>query len=236
MIIAVDTAAAIAAKETTGTIPIVMVKVDAPIEAGLVASLRRPGGNVTGVTWLVSPEIYAKCLQLLKDAVPNLSRAAFLLNPTHPDAAAVSKTMSLAAQTLGVKLESIPVRSSDEFKPAFAKLSRELPDGLVVWPDHLTFDHRVAIVNFAAKHRLAAIYGMHEFTEVGGFISYGTSFTDLMRRAGVYAGMILSGKAPADLPVEQPMKFELIINVKTAKALGLTVPPSLLLRADRVIK
>ncbi len=228
----------LAAKQATKTIPIVTMLASDPVEAGLVASLARPGGNITGLTYDVTPEIGAKRLQLLKEFVPRISRVAVLWNPSFQSfqAESYSRPIEDAARKVGVEVYFVEVRRPDDFEQAFAAMSRERADGLLAFGGPLLFTHRRQIVDLAAKHRLPATYPVREYAELGGLFSYGASITDLYRRAGIYVDKILKGARPADLPVEQPTMFEMVINLKTAKALGLTIPQSVLIRADEVIR
>jgi putative ABC transport system substrate-binding protein len=208
-----------------------MIYVFDPIRTGLVASLGRPGGNVTGLTFDVGPEIIGKYLELLKEVVPNLSRVAVTGNPELWPGALT------AAQLLRLKLYRWELRSADELEGTFvAVITKEHPDALLVLPYPLTYTHARRIVQLAERHRLPAVYPFREAVEAGGLMAYGADAPDMFRRAGIYIDKILRGAKPADLPVEQPTKFDLVINLKTAKALSLTIPPSLLLRADQVIE
>ena len=227
--------AALAAKRATTTIPIVMVGVTQPVESGLVASLAQPGGNITGLSSF-SAELSAKRLELLKEFVPGLKRVAVLWNPGNPGKAGDWREVQVAARALGVTVQSREVRSRDEFEKTFNVISKDRPDALFAVGDPLILDQRGRIVAFAAKHRLPAIYEHWVYADAGGLVAYGPDIRELYRRAASYVDKILKGAKPADLPVEQPTKFELVINLKTAKALGLTIPPSLLLRADQVIE
>ena len=224
-----------AAQQATRTIPIVMAFITDPVETGLVTSLARPGGNITGLSFL-SPELYGKRLQLLKEVVPGLSRTAVLSGPTNLDVANQVRELKTAAGALGVQLQILEVRSADDFEKAFQAATRGRAGALLTLDDSLTYSYRPRIVEFAAKHRLPAIYGVREVVDAGGLMSYGASLLDLYRRAATYVDKILKGAKPADLPVEQPTKFELVINLKTAKALGLSIPHSVLIRADQVIQ
>ncbi len=224
---------ALAAKDATRTIPIIFVAIGDPVGLGLALSLGRPGGNLTGLSTL-SEEYSVKCVELLKEVVPKTSRLALLWNPkTMLNARA--KEVQDRAKALRVKLESFEVRAPDEFDGAFVAMTKERVDGLIVLADPLTVRYRTRIVELAAKNRLPTIYQFAEFVRVGGLIAYGTSVPDVFRRAAIYVDKVFRGARPADLPIEQPTKFELVINLKTAKSLGLTIPPSLLLRADQVI-
>jgi len=225
---------ALAAKKAAGTIPIVIVTPD-PVALGLVASLARPGGNVTGVSYF-NEAIIAKRVQLLKEFVPGLARIAVLRNPTVAVHATFWHETEVAAQTLGLALQPLDVRGPDDFEAAFASAKRGNAQALVALDDALTVAYRPRIVALAASSRLPAMYGLRQFPDEGGLISYGANFADLFRRAATYVDKILKGAKPADLPVEQPTKFELIINLKTAKTLGLAVPSSLLINADEVVE
>ena len=224
-----------AAKERTSTMPIVMAGVTDPVGLGFVASLGRPGGNITGLAHL-SQDLAGKKLELLKEVVPGLLRVAILWNPNHPGQPRAFKDTQVAAQALQVKLVSVEARNREELEASLSALGKERPQALLEVTDPLTFANRALITEVAARHRLPAMYGFKEFIEAGGLMSYGANFADLFRRAATYVDKILKGAKPGDLPVEQPSKFELAINLKTAKALGLTIPPALLLRADQVIE
>ena len=225
-----------AAKRATTTIPIVVAIVADPIGTGLVASLARPGGNVTGLS-IVSTEGFAgKWLQLLKEAVPKLSRVAVLWNRANPGVASQVHEIEAAARTLGVRLQLLEFRGADQVESALTAMATTRPDGLIVPTDTAVNQQRARIIAFAAKNRLPTIYAARETVEVGGLMTYAASQIDLWRRAADYVDKILKGAKPADLPMEQPTTFELVINLKTAKALGLTIPPSLLGRADEVIQ
>ncbi len=237
VIVAPGTPAAQAARKATATIPIVLVLAGNPVGDGLIQSFARPGGNVTGLTMVASLEIGGKLLELLKDAVPAVSRVAVLWNPLTAPHTIMLKEIETAAGVLGLTLQPVSVRRPDEIDGAFAAMSRARANGLIVPPDAM-FDGalRMQIVALATKGRLPTMYGIREQVEAGGLMSYGPSVSDLYRRAATYVDRILKGAKPADLPVEQPTKFELVINLKTAKALGLTIPPSVLARADEVIR
>jgi len=234
VIVTFGTAAAYAAKEATTTIPIVMMVGD-PVRSGLVTNLARPGGNITGYT-VLGPDIAAKRLQLLKEAFSTISRVAFLWNPKNASHAAYLEEWKSAAPGLGVKMLFVAVSSSDEFDSAFAAMMRERPDAFTMSADPLHQLHIGWIIEFLAKNRLPAMYMLRENVIAGGLMSYGASVPDLFRRAASYVHKILQGTNPADLPVQQPVKFELVINLKTAKALGSTIAESFLLRADEVIE
>ena len=238
LIVAGATPPARAAQQATTTIPVVAVAMGDPVRDGLVASLARPGANITGSTFL-GPELVPKRLALLKEALPNVSRVAALWHPgafgerTSQD---MLKETEAAARTLGVQLQLVGVRRADEFDRAFAAMMNERAHALIVFPSPMLFGERRRIVALATKHRLPSMFNAREFVELGGLIGYGASITDLNRRAAIYIDKILKGAKPADLPVEQPTKFELVINLKTAKDLGITFPQAVLLRADEVIQ
>jgi putative tryptophan/tyrosine transport system substrate-binding protein len=223
------------AKEATSTIPIVMAHDPDPVGSGFVASLARPGGNITGLATL-APEISGKQLELLKEIVPRLSRVAVFGTSTRPGNAQSLKETDLAAGTLGVRLQYLDVLSSKDIETVFQAASKGRAEAVLVLGSPVLTSHRTQIVELAVKSQLPAIYISAEMVEVGGLMTYGVSYTDLYRRAATYIDKLLKGAKPADLPVEQPMKFELIINLKAAKQIGLTIPPNVLARADRVIK
>jgi putative ABC transport system substrate-binding protein len=223
-----------AAKKATSTIPIIMAFDNDPVGSGFVASLARPGGNITGLSNL-APEISGKQLELLKEIVPRLSHVAVLRTSTLTSAQ-VLKEMELAAGALGVKLQYLDVLDPKDIETAFQAAGKGRADAVLALASPILESHRTQVVELAAKSRLPTIYHVAEFVEAGGLMSYGVSFIDLYRRAATYVDKILKGAKPADLPVEQPMKFEFIINLKTAKQIGLTIPPNVLVRADKVIK
>jgi putative ABC transport system substrate-binding protein len=232
------TLAAIAAKRATATIPIVFTAVGDPVEEGLVANLARPGGNVTGFS-VTLPDLIGKFLELIKEAVPGASRVALLLKPdAMPDRAreARLKQADASARALGVKLLVFEAREREDFSAVFSDMSKARADALVVWPTPLFQLERRRLSDLAAEHRLPAVFPFKNYVEAGGLMSYGPNPPDLSRRAAIYIGKILKGTKPSDLPVEQPTKFELVINLKTANALGIVFPPSLLARADEVIE
>ena len=224
-----------AAKKATSTIPIVMAQDSDPVGNGFVASLARPGGNVTGLSNL-RPELSGKRLELLKEIVPEVSRVAVLANSNEPGNARIVKEIELPAEASGVQLQVLDVVSSKDIEIAFRAATKAHADALLVVDSAILTDHRREIANLALKSRLPAIYGSSVWVEFGGLVGYGPSFADLARRAAIYVDKILKGAKPADLPVEQPTKFELVINLKAAKQIGLTIPPNVLARADRVIK
>jgi putative ABC transport system substrate-binding protein len=203
---------------------------------GLVASLARPGRNITGLSAIASTEILGKRLELLREAVPKASRVAVLRNPTTPDAAEMSRVVEGAARTLGVQLQILDVRVPNELDSAFAAMTRDRADALLLLPETMFTLHRARIASLAAKSRLPTVSGPREMAEAGLLMTYGARLSYDFRRAATYVDKILKGGNPADLPVEQPTKFELVINLKTAKALGITIPQSVLLRADQVIQ
>jgi putative ABC transport system substrate-binding protein len=233
LIVAPTTPAILAIKKASSTIPIVFASISDPVASGFVASLARPGGNMTGLT-ILGPELSGKRLELLKESFSNVTRVAILWNP---DAEAnVFKMTQAAASTLGLHLQSLEVRGPNDFDNAFETTIREHVQALMTIPTPIVNFHQGRIIQFAAKNRLPAMYALPEFTEAGGLMSYSPSYTALYRRAAWYVDKVLRGTKPADLPVEQPTKFEFIVNLRTAKQLGLTIPPNVLARADRVIK
>jgi putative ABC transport system substrate-binding protein len=236
IVVAVVTQASLAAKKATRTIPIVMIGVADPVGSGLVASLARPGANITGTSSMTA-EVIGKQLELLKETLPKISRVAALWNPANPIFQAIQlRETEDAARALGVRLQLVEARGPEEIDRAFEALARERTRALLVLNDPVFTTHRKRIADLSAKHRLPAVTGTLEYTEAGGLMAYGPRFPDMYRRAAVYVDKILKGTKPEDLPVEQPTKFELIINLKTAKKIGLTIPPSVLARADRVIR
>ena len=224
-----------AAKEATSTIPIVMINVGDPVGTGFVASLARPGSNITGLSTL-SPELSGKRLELLKEIIPKLTRVAVLGNSTSPGNADTLKELELAAQELKVKLQYLDVLSVNDIETSFRAAGKERADAVLVLSDALFTSQRRQIIDLAVKSRLPASYARPEFVQSGGLMTYGPNINDLDRRAATYVDKILKGAKPADLPVEQPTKFEFIINLKAAKQIGLTIPPNVLARADKVIK
>ncbi len=236
VIVAVPTASARAAKGATSTIPIVMWGVADPIGEGLVGSLARPGGNVTGFTGSPPFETYAKQLQLLKEAVPAARRIAFLRNPPNAAGLPAVKIAQEAARTLGVELQVVDARAPEEFEPAFRAMAQARADALLVYGDTAFFPHLGRLAELSLRHRLPTACSLREYTEAGGLMTYSINFADTVRQVAGYVDRLLRGAKPTELPVERPTKFELVINVKTAKALGLTVPPTLLLQADQVIE
>jgi ABC-type uncharacterized transport system substrate-binding protein len=236
VIVAVPTAAVRAAKAATSTIPIVMFGVSDPVGEGLIASFARPGGNVTGLTITPTLEIYAKQLQLLREAVPGVRRIAFLWNPANPAAASAVRAVEEAAGSLGVELQVVGARTPEEFEPAFRAVIQARAQALLILIDPLFRAHRAQLADLSVRDRLPTLSSLDEYAKAGGLLWYGTSAIERSRRIADYVDRILKGAKPADLPIEQPTKFELVINLKTAKTLGLTIPPSVLARADEIIK
>jgi putative ABC transport system substrate-binding protein len=227
--------AAAAAKKATATIPIVMAAGD-PVGAGLAASLSRPGGNVTGLS-ILAPELGGKRLQLLKEAAPGIGRVAVLWSPSTSHSGALEwQATEAAARALGISLRSFEFRGGDDLAKALAAISRERADALTMLSDPFTSGYREIVADFARKNRLPTVFGTSEYVRAGGLMSYAPNAPDLYSRAAVYVDRILKGAKPGDLPIEQPKDFELVINLKTAKALGLPIPPSLLARADQIIE
>ena len=238
VIVAADTPAALAAKQATRTLPIVFIGAGDPVTIGLVTSLARPGGNVTGLS-LLAPELVGKRLELLKQAVPGVGRVAALWQPgfvgerTEKD---MLKEVEVTARALGVRLQFVEARGPADFDRAFSDMTRARADALTVLGSAMFANERRRVVDLAAKNRLPGVYGFREYVDAGGLMAYGPNVADLFQRAATYADKILKGAKPGDLPVEQPTKFELVLNLKTAKALGLTIPQSVLVRADQVIE
>ena len=235
VIVVQSTFAAQAVKRDTSTIPIVIASAADPVGSGLVASLAHPGGNITGLSPMTS-ELTAKRLQLLKEAIPRLARVAALWNPDTPFHTKAVQDLKAAAPSLSIELSFSGVRTPEQFDPAFSAISRAHAQALYVMDDPFFFIHRMTLLKLASKARLPTMYGLRQYVDAGGLMSYGTNYGDLMRRSAGYVDKILKGAKPGDLPIEQPTKFELVVNLKTAKALGLTIPESILLRADEVIR
>ncbi|HEY3066058.1 MAG TPA: ABC transporter substrate-binding protein [Methylomirabilota bacterium] len=225
--------AARAARDATKTVPIVMVDPGDPVGAGLVASLAKPGGNITGLS-SATPDVVGKQVQVLKEAIPSLANLAFVSNAAVPAGAIALKEVETAARSIGARVHVVGVRDPGEFESVAGIVKDHT--ALVVFPDPLTFTHRRRLMELALQHRFPVVSGSREFVEAGGLIAYGPSFADMFRRAAGYVVKILRGTKAADLPVEQPTTFELVINMKTARALGVTIPPSMLARADQVIE
>jgi len=235
MLVVAGAPAAHAAKNATSVIPIVMTNAADPVGTGLVASLARPGGNITGLSDF-NVGVITKRLELIKEVVPSASRVAVLLNPTNPTNPLQLKEIQAAAPGLGVTPLPLEAKGPDDIERAFTTIGKERPGALIIIGDPMFGSHRRRLAELAAKSRLPAIYTTRQMVEAGGLMAYGTNFEDLYRRAALYVDKILKGTKPADLPVEQPMKFELVINLKTAKQIGLTIPQSVLYRADKVIR
>jgi ABC-type uncharacterized transport system substrate-binding protein len=222
-------------RQATKTIPIVFALHADPVGLGHVASLARPGGNITGLT-IILTDLVAKQLEILKEAVPQATRVGVLFGPTAPSHRPAVQAVETAGARLGAQLVMVPVRTVEDFEGAFSTMSREQVGGFLVVSEPVTVSHRARFADFALKHRLPGMFGTRENVEAGGLMSYSADFNDMMRRAATYIDKILKGAKPADLPVEQPTKFELVINLKTAKALGITIPDKLLALADEVIE
>jgi putative ABC transport system substrate-binding protein len=229
------TPAALAAKRATTSIPIVAISVGDPVRSGLVANLARPGGNITGNT-ILGPDLSAKRLQLIKEVVPSVSRVAFLWNPDNASNALILDELGIAAPSLGIRLISVEARKSGDFDAAFAKIESERAEAVLTTNDPLHQRNLKQIIDFTTRAQVPGIFQTRENVVAGGLMSYGTSFSDLFRQGASYAQKILQGAKPEDLPVQQPAKFELVVNLKTAKALGLRLSESFLLRADEVIE
>jgi putative tryptophan/tyrosine transport system substrate-binding protein len=235
VIVTVGGAASKAAQQATKTIPIVMSLVNDPLGSGLVPSLAHPGGNVTGIS-LMAPDLVGKQLEVLKEIVPQASRMALLRNPTNPASAPQLREAAVAARALGVRLQTLEARVPQEIDSAFAAMTRERAGALVVLTDSIFTNQRRQIAELATERRLPAVYGNSEHAEAGGLMAYSANFLDLERRAATFVDKILKGAKPGNLPVEQPTKLELVINLRAAKAIGLTIPQTLLQRADQVIQ
>jgi putative ABC transport system substrate-binding protein len=235
VIVVTATPSALAAKQATTTLPIVFTSVGDPVGIGLVTSLRRPGGNVTGFS-VVAQDLVGKLLELLKQAVPDVSRVAVLVNADDRSTNARLEAAAVAARALGVQLQVVETRSPADFDRGFSDMTRARAGALAVLPHPMFTIERGRLVELAAKHRLPTMFPYREFVDAGGLMAYGANLVDLSRRAATYVDKILKGAKPGDLPVEEPTKFDLVINLKAAKALGLTIPPSLLARADQVIE
>jgi putative ABC transport system substrate-binding protein len=227
---------AFAVKRATRTIPIVMANAFDPVTSGLIASLARPGGNVTGFTTTPGPEIHGKQTELLTETVPALSRLGVLINPTNPFVPLALKQIEAAAQKLAVAIQVVEARTANDFEPAFATLAARNAEALLQLPDPTLINQRLRLIELETKRRLPTMHSSLEYAEAGGLLAYGADRLELFRRTAGYVDKILKGAKPADLPVEQPTKFELVINLKAAKRIGLTIPASILTRADRVIR
>lgn len=235
VIVTAGTPATLAVKKATTAVPLVMVAVGDPVGTRILPSLSRPGGNITGLT-SISPELDGKRLELLREVVPHVSHIAVLWNAVSPLQVVAERQTQAAARVLRMKVLSLGVRTEEEIEDAFAVIVRERPGALLVLADRLFLHHRARIMDFAAQHRLPGVHAYRELVEVGGLMSFGPSYADMHRRAAYFVDKILNGAKPGDLPVERPATFELVINLKTAKALGLTIPQSVLLRATEVIQ
>ena len=235
VIVTAGTPATLAVKKVTTSVPLVMIAVGDPVGTGIVPSLGRPGGNITGLT-SIAQDLEGKRLELLREVVPQLSHIAVLWNAANPIQVIQERETRAAAQVLGMKVLSLGVRTAQEIDGALATIARERPGALLVLADRLFLHHRARIMDFAAQHHLPGVHAYRELVEVGGLMSFGPSYAGMHRRAAYFVDRILKGAKPADLPVERPATFELVINLKTAKALGLTIPQSVLLRATEVIQ
>jgi putative ABC transport system substrate-binding protein len=236
ILVAVATPTAAIVKKATSRIPIVGITLGDPVRLGLIASLARPGGNVTGLAYSVGVQTIVKALEPLREAVPGVRRVAILSNPANPYHVFAVGELKRAAESLGVQLQFLEAKGPAQFESAFNEMAKQRAGALIVVPDSMFQFHRTRLADLAARGRLPAAYGVREYVEAGGLISYGPDLPEIWRRAATYVDKILRGTNPAELPVEQPTKFELVINLKTAKALGLTIPPSLLARAEQVIE
>jgi ABC-type uncharacterized transport system substrate-binding protein len=235
LIVTAGTPATVALKKATTTLPLVMIAVGDPVGSGLIASLAHPGENLTGLT-SISPELDGKRLELLREVVPKISHVAVLWNPTSPLQVAAERETQTAAHAMKIKVLSLGVQAEEQFDDAFATILRERPAALLVLADRLFLHHRARIMDFATKHHLPGVHAYVELVEAGGLMSYGPSYAGMHRRAAYFVDRILKGTKPADLPVEAPAKFELVVNLKAAKKIGLTIPQSVLYRADKVIR
>ena len=235
IIVTAGTPASLAVKKATSSIPLVMIAVGDPVGTGLIKSLNQPGANVTGVTSIAS-DLEGKRLELLREVVPRVSHVAVLWNPVSPFQVVSEKELQAAAQTFHIKVLSLGVKAVEELDSAFQAIRKERPEALLVLADRFFLHNRARIMDFALQNRLPGVHAYQELVEVGGLMSYGPSYADMHRRAAYFVDRILKGAKPGELPVEQPKKFELVINLRTAKQIGLSIPPHVLVRADRVIK
>jgi putative tryptophan/tyrosine transport system substrate-binding protein len=235
VIVTAGTPATLAVKKATSMVPLVMIAVGDPVGTGIVPSLARPGGNITGLS-SIAPDLEGKRLELLREVIPKLSHVALFLNPLNPFHAVSMRQALAAAQALGIKLQSLEVRTSGELDGAFAAIVREGPDALLILADRVFLHNRKRMMDFATEQRLPSVNAYREIVEAGGLMSYGPSYEHMHRRAADYVDKILKGAKPGDLPVEQPTKFTLVVNLKSARALGIDVPSMLLARADEVIE
>jgi putative ABC transport system substrate-binding protein len=235
VIVTAGTPATLAVKKATTSVPLVMLAVGDPVGTGIVPSLSHPGGNITGLT-AISTEMDAKRLELLREVVPSVSYIALLWNAGSPLQVLAEKQVQAAAQVLRMRVLSLGVKTEEEIKSALAVMARERPDALLVLADRLLLHHRAPIMDFATRHRLPGVHAYRELVEAGGLMSFGPSYADMHKRAAYFVDRILKGAKPGDLPVERPLTFELVINLKVAKALGLTIPQSVLLRGTEIIQ
>ena len=235
VIVTAGTPATLAVQNAMASVPLVMIAVGGPIGTGIVPSLAHPGGNTTGLS-SIAPELEGKRLELLREIIPTLAEVALLWNPVNPFHVASLKQAQAAAQTLHMKVVSVPVGTREELDAGFAAILKQRPGALLVLADRVFLHNRTDLADFATRNRLPGVYAYRELVEAGGLMCFGPNYADMHRRAAAFVDKILKGAKPADLPVEQPTKFELVINLKTAKALGLTIPPSLLLQADEIIE
>ena len=235
VIVTAGTPATLALKKATTSVPVVMIAVGDPVGTGIVPALHAPGGNITGLT-SISPELDGKRLELLRQVVPGVSHIAVLWNSSSPLQVVAERQTRAAAQLLGMKMLSLGVRTREEIEDAFGTILRERPGALLVLADRLFLHHRQRIMDFAAEHRLPGVHAYRELVEVGGLMSYGPSYAGMHRRAAIYVDRILRGAKPGDLPVERPASFELVVNLKTATALGLTIPLPVIMQATEIIK
>jgi putative ABC transport system substrate-binding protein len=235
IIVTAGTPASLAVKKAAPSIPLVMIAVGDPIGTGLIKSLAEPGGNVTGLT-SIAADLEGKRLELLREVLPKLSHVAVFWNPASPFQVVAEKEVQAAARAFKMKVLSLGVQAPEQFDNAFATIRKERPRALLVLADRLFLHNRARIMGFATQHRLPGVYAYLELVEAGGLMSYGPSYADMHRRAATFVDKILKGRKPSDLPVEQPMKFELVINLKTAKQIGVTIPQWTLMKADRVIR
>jgi ABC-type uncharacterized transport system substrate-binding protein len=235
VIVTAGTPATLAVKKATSRVPLVMIAVGDPVGTGIVPTLARPGGNITGLS-SIAPDLEGKRLELLREVIPKLSHVTLFLNPLNPFHAVSMRQAFAAAQALGIKLQALEVRTSGELEGAFAAIVRTKPDALLILADRVFLHNRKRVMDFATEQRLPSVNAYREVVEAGGLMSYGPSYEDMHRRAADYVDKILKGAKPGDLPVEQPTKFTLILNLKSARALGIDVPPMLIARADEVIE
>jgi putative ABC transport system substrate-binding protein len=235
VVVTAGTPASLAVKKATDSVPLVMIAVGDPVGTGLIKSLHQPGGNATGVTSIAS-DLEGKRLELLREVVPKVSHAAVMWNPVSPFQVVSEKELQAAGKELRIKVLSLPVKSLEDIEAAFGIMNKEKPEALLVLADRFFLHHRARIMDYAVQHRLPGVHAYQELVEAGGLMSYGPSYPEMHRRAAYFVDRILKGTKPADLPVERPSKFELMVNLKTAKQIGLTIPPVVLTRADKVIK